>query len=419
MKRGWQLLFFKKKKKQTDIDGARAQGVHTAVPMAGYYAPGQASVHTANYDAPRMARVRSSVDRLEVGSLVGASAIDTASYKSRHYETQVFQEIADDLQVIEMKFHNGMYDAQAMPLVQEFLVEMEKLAQLQVERDAINDERINDIKLANAAAYQAVSEARSQREMGIEAARLAHLERMLPDFEEEEAKQQKRIAKREKKKQKREQKRAERQEAKEAKEAKREEARQRRAEKAGEKEHQRKERQALLDEKHAQQHEAYLQKQRLKMEKAAEKQRLHKEDVNKKLQAIQRLQDEKLAVSQAKVAEDDARAQRAKADAELAKADFEKARVEAAKARAELGELADDVVETPLADSEHLSETPEMESTAVDCDQPLEDAANNDSAESLAESNSSDIEIDPAGDQQHIEPESSASDAAPDSESRR
>ena len=174
------MAFFKRKSKSGDNAG---EGKASS-PRFGYFPPSALRVGGLPLQREDAESASPDVSRLNTGGLIGASALDSATYKGSHLRADVFSELSESMGVIEEKFHAGMYDAQAMPLVEAFLGELHELANIEVERGAINDCRVTDMKEANRAAYEAVFEARCQREMGIEAARLASLDYMTPDYEE-------------------------------------------------------------------------------------------------------------------------------------------------------------------------------------------------------------------------------------------
>lgn len=159
-------------------------GAKPAAPAPAYYSPSQRRIRNLDFNESHVNARRSDIDKLAADKLIGASAIDTATYKAKHIETDVFGELDSSIRTIEEKFHAGMYDAQALPLVEAFIDELEQLAMIQLDRNEVNDCRIDDIKQANAAAYRAVCDAREKRELSIDVIRLARLDALAPDFDQ-------------------------------------------------------------------------------------------------------------------------------------------------------------------------------------------------------------------------------------------
>lgn len=172
-------------------------GAKSTAPAPAYYSPSQRRIRNLDFNESHVNARRSDIDKLAADKLIGASAIDTATYKAKHIETDVFGELDSSIRTIEEKFHAGMYDAQALPLVEAFIDELEQLAMIQLDRNEVNDCRIDDIKQANAAAYRAVCDAREKRELSIDTVRLARLDALAPDFdqleEENKSKREKRM----------------------------------------------------------------------------------------------------------------------------------------------------------------------------------------------------------------------------------
>lgn len=109
------------------------------------------------------------LERLGLGELMNATAFDNADLKANHIEPGVLTGmLADAMEHLETNFASGVYDAAAMPLVEEFLAEMRNLALIQVERNAIIAERISDVKEANSIALEAVFAAREERSRKIQ-----------------------------------------------------------------------------------------------------------------------------------------------------------------------------------------------------------------------------------------------------------
>lgn len=295
----------------------------------------QPSSHRFNYYHPSVSRVEGvplqdktsehedpSTVRIDAGTLIGASALESAVHKGSHLRSDVFSELSKSMAVIESKFHAGMYDAQAMPLVEALLDELHELASIQVERGAINDCRINDIKRANKEAYEAVYEARCRREMGLDAARLASLDYSTPDYEEIIARTEERKARKEAK---RAAKNAAADERREARREKRSEGRMKRDEwvsKARER------REAKSRQRIERRQEAFLQKQQAKMERIADKQRIARQEAQDKLDELRRAEEAREAKSRITQAQAEASIEQAKALAQTAKAETEKAKLE-------------------------------------------------------------------------------------------
>ena len=172
-------------------------GAKSTAPAPAYYSPSQRRIRNLDFNESHVNARRSDIDKLAADKLIGASAIDTATYKAKHIETDVFGELDSSIRTIEEKFHAGMYDAQALPLVEAFIDELEQLAMIQLDRNEVNDCRIDDIKQANAAAYRVVCDAREKRELSIDTVRLARLDALAPDFdqleEENKSKREKRM----------------------------------------------------------------------------------------------------------------------------------------------------------------------------------------------------------------------------------
>lgn len=186
-------------------------------PSSRYYPPQQFRIADLDFDTIDPTRGDYRLQRLEVEQLIGASAFEAATYTAGHVNTCVYSEMTEGLRVIEEKFHAGQYDAEAMPLVEAFLSELQKMTQIQIERNEINDIRIADIKEANIAAYNAVCDERRCREEAIECARKHEMDSTIAYFEKRRIKAERKAAR----KQEREKARAEKEEAKSTKESER------------------------------------------------------------------------------------------------------------------------------------------------------------------------------------------------------
>lgn len=108
--------------------------------------------------------VTSALEHIGIQELIGASIEEAADLKANHTEPGVLTGMLNDTMTqIETKFANGVYDAAATPLIEEYLAEMRTMALIQASRDELIAERIADIKEANAKALEAVYKARSAR----------------------------------------------------------------------------------------------------------------------------------------------------------------------------------------------------------------------------------------------------------------
>lgn len=260
------------------------QGAQDGVPRFDYYPPDGNHVVGMPVKDSESASKTTGVAQLNVGNLIGATAFDSATYKGRHLVADVFAELSNSMSVIEEKFHAGMYDAQAMPLVEAFLNELHELADIQVERRSIDNSRVNDLKEANQVAHEAVFKARSEREMGIEAARLASLDYTTPDYEEI-------IARAEEKRRIKAAKKASRLERKESRQRARLEKRDKDTEERRAARSKRAERQkALYLERQKRKHEKEIEKHQVKMEKLAIKKCLARQQVQQKLDELKRME---------------------------------------------------------------------------------------------------------------------------------
>lgn len=334
--------------KMTLFDKKSKQGGHAPsspkAPIAEYYPPTVLRINDFDLNSPSLSRESGEIDLLKFDALVGASAAKTVSYKAKHLDVSVFRELNESLHVIERKFHAGMYDAQAMPLVEKFLNEVEALAQIQVERDAVNACRINDIKAANAEAYKAVYEARTERERGIEIARALATEAMLPDFDllerkaEEESRKslEKHEAKRAKAERRKEQSAQWKSRFAEKHSKASEAAKRRKEEKTAERQRKKAQRLEERAERDARRHKAIEQKQELKLEEHLGKKQVAQMKAQKKLEELQLAREAQKAECLVKQAQADAEIERAQALLQSARADKEAARLEEEKAKSAL-----------------------------------------------------------------------------------
>lgn len=93
----------------------------------------------------------------------------TADLKVNHVEPSVLSgPLADAMRQIEDKFHQGVYDAAAIPLVEDYLKQLRHLAELQARRAELLGNRVSDVKEANVRAFEAVAERREEREAAID-----------------------------------------------------------------------------------------------------------------------------------------------------------------------------------------------------------------------------------------------------------
>lgn len=307
----------------------------STAPAPAYYSPSQRRIRNLDFNESHVNARRSDIDKLAADKLIGASAIDTATYKAKHIETDVFGELDSSIRTIEEKFHAGMYDAQALPLVEAFIDELEQLAMIQLDRNEVNDCRIDDIKQANAAAYRVVCDAREKRELSIDTVRLARLDALAPDFdqleEENKAKREKRMHVRDA----RHTKRKERKERKERRLKKRIEASKRREEnmssRQNSREAKREQRAARMERKQA----MLLEREQARLDAEKEKQRVIAQEAQQRMEELKRKEEEARAQSLLKQAQAEAEAERAKVDAQNFRVEAEKARIEEVAARVE------------------------------------------------------------------------------------
>ena len=351
-----------------------------------YYSPSEKRIRNIDFTQPRTRARQSDVDRLTADELLDASVMNTPLYKSRHLEAAVFEELTESIKVIEEKYHAGMFDVQAMPLVEELINELENLAKIQLERNAVNDCRINDIKQAKVAAYDAVYEARKNRELSIEAARIAHIDSFAPDFEEIEAREAEKERKKAQRTQARQEKHLAREKQRENRKAKKAEAQERREKENARKEDERSRRHAQKEERIRKRQEVAEQRQQLKLEKQRQRQRVIAQKTQKRVGSLQRKEEEKKAASLLKQKQIEAETERAKAAAEKAKADSERARVDAEKARLEELEAqtarAEREASVESAGIEEIHAPEDQETNAlVQADAPVEGGADVNSAE--------------------------------------
>lgn len=357
--------------KEAKVSGKTKRPVPPSnTPEAKYYSPDSMRIDDFDLSSPSFYRQHDDVNTLKIEGLVGASATKTAVYKSKHLDVSVFRELNESLRVIEEKFHAGMYDAQAMPLVEAFLDEVEVLAQIQVERDAVNDCRINDIKTANAAAYKAVYSARTDRERGIETARTLSVDAMLPDFdvlelkaEEKSRKRMERLTAKKARGEQREKTTGQRKLAlaegwSEKKRLATEAARQKREDRETKKARKRAQRLERKTERENHRKEMIEQKRQTKLEEHLGKKQLAQIKAQNKIDELQMASAAQKADSLVKQAQADAEIERAKALLQSARADREAARLEEEKAKDALRAFAgsSDLKETSI---EHLAESPQ------------------------------------------------------------
>lgn len=105
------------------------------------------------------------LEKIGLGDLIGANAFESADLKANHIEPGALTGmLSDAMAKIEEKYHSGVYDAAAMPLVKQYLDEMQNMAYIQLERQKLISKRVADIKEANEVAYNAVQDVREDRE---------------------------------------------------------------------------------------------------------------------------------------------------------------------------------------------------------------------------------------------------------------
>lgn len=307
-------------------------GAKPAAPAPAYYSPSQRRIRNLDFNESHVNARRSDIDKLAADKLIGASAIDTANYKAKHIETDVFGELDSSIRTIEEKFHAGMYDAQALPLVEAFIDELEQLAMIQLDRNEVNDCRIDDIKQANAAAYRAVCDAREKRELSIDVIRLARLDALAPDFdqleEENKSKEEKRMRVRDARHTKRKE-RKERRLKKKIEASKRRE--ENRSSRQNSREAKREQRAARMERKQA----MLLEREQARLDAEKEKQRAIAQEAQQRMEELKRKEEEARAQSLLKQAQAEAEAERAKVEAQNFRVEAEKARIEEVAARAE------------------------------------------------------------------------------------
>ena len=340
------MAWFNRKRQQPIPSAAPS----AQAPTAAYYAPGQICISHLDFDRPGPVAQGARVHRIDVGNLVGASVFESAVCSSAHVDALVFSELAESMQVIERKFHGGQYDAQAMPLVEAFLSELHTLAQIQVERNGIIDQRIADLRRANIMAYQAVCEERARREEGIDKARMYEWRSVAASYDRREARMRRRWAT----KLRRDEERAEKAEAKTQRSheraAQRAEAQAAQAAKSvesktlltGQREQRREERAAVWRKLKQQRYERRLRKERLRAERERLKWQIRQERFEVDLD---KLRAEKEAVR----TESAVRQAALEADAEVARAQKQVARAQEEWAQQELERLG--VVEAPACDA--------------------------------------------------------------------
>ncbi len=148
------------------------------VPTPAYYPAGSMRIPELGLEDGSMERQGSHVRRMGAAPLVGASVLESVMFTGSHIDACPFDELSKSLLVIEQKLHAGQYDAHVIPLVEAFLGELKTLARIQVDRNGVHDQRINDLKTANVAASDAVGELRRKREEAIEGARKRYLDQI-------------------------------------------------------------------------------------------------------------------------------------------------------------------------------------------------------------------------------------------------
>lgn len=298
-------------------------GAKSTAPAPAYYSPSQRRIRNLDFNESHVNARRSDIDKLAADKLIGASAIDTATYKAKHIETDVFGELDSSIRTIEEKFHAGMYDAQALPLVEAFIDELEQLAMIQLDRNEVNDCRIDDIKQANAAAYRVVCDAREKRELSIDTVRLARLDALAPDFDQLEEENK---SKREKRMRVRDARHTKRKERKERRLKKRIEASKRREEnrssRQNSREAKREQRAARMERKQA----MLLEREQARLDAEKEKQRVIAQEAQQRMEELKRKEEEAHAQSLLKQAQAEAEAERAKVEAQYSRVEAEKAR---------------------------------------------------------------------------------------------
>ena len=114
-------------------------------------------------------RTGSPLQRLGIEELEQAAPEEIADLKANHVPPAVVVSMRGETMMrIQERFHNGTYDAAVMPLVEEYLTEMEHLAHLQADKiEIVVYRRVADVKEAKQKAYDAVAEARREREQVI------------------------------------------------------------------------------------------------------------------------------------------------------------------------------------------------------------------------------------------------------------
>ncbi|MCI8425198.1 MAG: hypothetical protein HFJ72_06000 [Adlercreutzia sp.] len=346
---------------------ARHAATKGTSPDVAYYSPAQSRIPDFNFDRVNGPDRGFRVQRIDDGGLVGSSVFESALYTPSHIDTRVFQSLAQSMEVIEKKLHGGQYDAQAIPLIEAFLAELRELAQIQVERNEINDQRICDLKEANIAAYNAVCEARERREEGIEKARMYRFNRMSADFDKRAARAQMRDERKAAKEEAAREKDALREEARAAKE---EASKVKRAEYAQRWEAWREAKEA----RRMRRYERQMQREQAKAEAEAKKweKRLMKSEHD--LEKARAEKDAKQAEDLARKAAAEAEMEIAKAKAKGAKALEERARLELERAQAAIPQK-EAPVEGP-SDAPTESEEPRSEAKDTRADSvPAEEAA--------------------------------------------
>ena len=137
------------------------------------------------------------LQRRGLRKLMGASAFDSADLKPNHVEPGVLVGmLAETMTKLENKYHSGVYDAAAMPLVEQYLDEMRNMAYIQLERDELLAQRVFDLKVANQAAYDAVCKVRYEREAEVrESCEFLQNEQRVAQYRHQEARNARKAAK--------------------------------------------------------------------------------------------------------------------------------------------------------------------------------------------------------------------------------
>lgn len=319
-------------KRSQRVDAGRA-------PDPAYYHPDTIRLESRSLDKVDIEYPGFGISRINAEPLVGASAFESALYASSHVSTLVGAELAEAIQVIEKKFHGGQYDAQALPLVEAFLSELHTLARIQIDRNEIADQRIADLKAANAAAHDAVCDARKQREVAVERAKRRAADALMADIEKQEAKA-------ERKKKRTEQRKARKAEQKGKREALNASKKERADQKKDEQESRRTRQQALREEQKRKRAEERAQRKQEKADRRQQKLQARQERAELDSEIKRNAAESKRMKTMVKRAKAEADLEVAQAQVEKAQADREELRLALKKARD-----ADSVVEEKEAPS--------------------------------------------------------------------